>query len=84
MTEDRIGSLQTDQVQALLNTHDRMPCGTHRVDDPMLVIDLEPGDREKVLRVTFDNNDPAMQPRSPSLIRPPRSGLRECRPLLLP
>lgn len=48
---------QTDLVRALLNARYRAPCGTHRVDDPMFVIDLEPGDREKVLRVTFDYND---------------------------
>lgn len=47
------GISQTGLTRALLNTFYKTSSGGHRAGDHMFSIDLEPGDREKVLRVNY-------------------------------
>lgn len=47
------GISQTGLTRALLNAFYKTASGSHKAGDPMFSLDLEPGDREQVLRVTY-------------------------------
>jgi hypothetical protein len=55
------GISQTGLTRALLNAFYKTPSGSHKAGDGMFSIDLEPGDREQVLRVTYGSTRPRIQ-----------------------
>lgn len=55
------GIRQTSLTRALLNTVYQTDSGMHRTGEPMFAIDLEPGDREQVLRVRYDEKGSKIQ-----------------------
>lgn len=48
------GISQTSLTRALLNAVYQTDSGMHKAGEAMFSIDLEPADREQVLRVTYD------------------------------
>jgi hypothetical protein len=56
----RHGHCQTDLVRELLNCFYRSSSGRHRPGDYMFSVDMEPGDREKILRVLYETEGPCI------------------------